>query len=128
MRYLLDTHALIWIVTEDQKLSKKAKRIYLDNSNEIYLSAASVWEMAIKISLKKLTLEDKLSSFVDKHILGNNIGILNITADHALPLESLRYHHKDPFDRLIVAQCIQERLQLISKDPIFDSYEIRRVW
>ena len=128
MRYLLDTHALIWIVTEDQKLSKKAKRIYLDNSNEIYLSAASVWKMAIKISLKKLILEDKLSSFVDKHILGNNIGILNITADHALPLESLRYHHKDPFDRLIVAQCIQERLQLISKDPIFDSYEIRRVW
>ncbi len=84
--------------------------------------------MAIKISLKKLTLEDKLSSFVDKHILGNNIGTLNITADHALPLESLPYHHKDPFDRLIVAQCIQERLQLISKDPIFDSYEIRRVW
>ena len=100
MRYLLDTHVLIWIVTEDQKLSKKARRIYLDNSNEIYLSAASVWEMAIKISLKKLILEDKLSSFVDKHILGNNIGILNLTADHALPLESLPYHHKDPFDRL----------------------------
>ena len=84
--------------------------------------------MAIKISLKKLTLEDKLSSFVAKHVLGNNIGILNVTVDHAFSLESLPYHHKDPFDRLIVAQCIQERMQLISQDRIFDSYEIRRVW
>ena len=106
MKYIVDTHALIWIVTEDSRLSNKAKKIYLDNKNDIYLSMASVWELAIKSSLKKISLGMPLEEFVDEHVRGNDIGIIDIQLPHVLGIELLPFHHRDPFDRLIISHLI----------------------
>lgn len=128
MKYLLDTHALLWILEDNENLSKKVKRIYLNGANEIFLSVASLWEMAIKISLKKLTLSERLDKFVEHHVIDNNIRLLNVTAEHIAPVEALPFHHRDPFDRLLVAQSLKENLPLLSKDKSFDKYQIKRIW
>lgn len=128
MRLLLDTHTLLWIVTDDEKLGKKAKLLYLDNQNDIYLSIASIWEMAIKTSLNKLELGDTLENFVAHHIKGNNIRILNIGLSHLYKIENLPFHHRDPFDRLIIAQSMAENYPILSSDNRFDLYPVNRIW
>lgn len=128
MKYLLDTHTLLWLTIESENLSGKAKQIYLDGRNDFYMSVASIWEMAIKISLQKLSLKEGLEKFIDKHVVGNNIQILPVDAEHIYPLENLAFHHRDPFDRLLISQCIHEKMQLLSKDKIFDRYPIKRIW
>ena len=128
MKYVLDTHTLLWIINDDPRLSKKAKNVYLNSENLILFSVASLWEMAIKISLKKLSIDEPLNEFIQNHIRRNDIKFLNIEIPHILSLENLAYHHRDPFDRLIVAQCIQENITILSSDKIFDLYSVKRVW
>jgi len=128
MKYLLDTHALLWIAMESENLSDKVKQVFLDNTNDFYLSAASIWEMAIKISLQKLILSEGLMKFVDKHVIGNNIQILQVNIEHIYPLENLPFHHRDPFDRLLISQCMYEKMHLLSNDKIFDKYPVKRMW
>ncbi len=128
MNYLLDTHALLWVVSGADELSETARGIYLNPANEIYFSVAGLWEMAIKINLGKLKLAESLDVFAEKHIVGNDIKLLNISTAHVLPLATLPHHHRDPFDRLIISQCIQERMQLLSRDRQFDLYPVKRVW
>lgn len=128
MKYLLDTHTLLWIVNDDPRLSKKAKNVYLNSENLILFSIASLWEMAIKIGLKKLSIDEPLKEFIQIHIKGNDIKFLNIEVPHILVLENLAYHHRDPFDRLVVAQSIHEDLPILSSDKIFDFYPIKRIW
>ena len=106
MRYLLDTHTLLWITTDDPKLSTKTKEIYLDAENSIFFSMASIWELAIKSSIGKLTFNKTLDEFIEEHVKGNNIEILKIELPHILRIENLPFHHRDPFDRLIIAQAI----------------------
>ena len=127
MKYLLDTHALLWITTDDPKLSKKAKNIYLDAENEILLSIASIWELAIKSSIGKITFQKDLDDFVDVHIKGNNIEILKIELPHVLRIEKLPFHHRDPFDRLIIAQAIEDNLKILGADNTFDKYKVKRI-
>lgn len=128
MRYLLDTHTLLWIAEDDPRLSQKAEVIFLDDANEIYFSLASLWEIAIKVSLGKLALEEPLPFFIKKHITGNGIIFLRIETEHILPLASLPHHHKDPFDRLIISQALVENIPIIGKDEILDLYPIERIW
>jgi len=128
MKYLLDTHTLLWIVTNDPRLSKKAKSLYLNSENLIFFSITSLWELTIKISLKKLSIDEPLNEFIQIHIKGNDIKFLNIQVPHILLLENLPYHHRDPFDRLIIAQSIHEDITILSSDKIFDLYPIKRVW
>jgi len=104
MEYILDTHILLWIVDDNPKLSKNVKSIYLNPSNDMYISLASIWELVIKISLQKLIIEDSITNFIKTHIRGNNITILDITLHHIIGLENLPYYHRDPFDRLIISQ------------------------
>ena len=127
MKYLLDTHALLWITTDDPKLSKKAKNIYLDAENEILLSIASIWELAIKSRIGKITFQKDLDDFVDAHIKGNNIEILKIELPHVLRIEKLPFHHRDPFDRLIIAQAIEDNLKILGADNTFDKYKVKRI-
>jgi PIN domain nuclease of toxin-antitoxin system len=115
-------------VDNDSRLSKKAKNLYLNSENTILFSMASLWEMAIKISIKKLSIEGPLSEFVEIHIKANDIQILNIELQHILPLENLPYHHSDPFDRLIISQCLYKNIPVLSSDKIFDLYPIKRMW
>lgn len=128
MKYLLDTHTLLWIVTNDKQLSIKAKRYFLNKKNEIYLSMASLWEMAIKISLKKLKINQSLEEFCNEHIIGSNIKILDIKIEHLAKLESLKFKHRDPFDRMLACQCTEENMAIISKDKVFNKYSVKRIW
>ena len=105
MRYLLDTQSLLWLVTDDSRLTPQVKFTFLDPQNEILLSMASLWEMAIKISINKLFIEGSLENFTENHILGNDIQLLQIEPSHIYRLEHLSFHHRDPFDRLIIAQA-----------------------
>lgn len=124
----MDTHAFIWLIEDNENLTQKIKKIYLDNSNEVYLSIASIWEMVIKISLNKLSLEGKLSTLVEKHAVGNNVKLLSIQPSHVISVTNLPFHHKDPFDRLLISQCLQEKLNFLSKDKTFDLYGVKRIW
>ncbi len=128
MRYLIDTHTLLWIVTDNPELSKTAKKLYLDQSNEIFFSLASIWEMAIKISIGKLSIEKSLQDFTEHHIIANDIKIHPIQLSHVLRIEKLPFHHRDPFDRLIIAQGIEDNIPIISSDQIFDLYQVKRLW
>jgi PIN domain nuclease of toxin-antitoxin system len=128
MNILLDTHAFLWFVNDDPQLSDAAKRLIEDETSQPFLSVASLWEMAIKISLGKLTLKQPYEVFLLQQLSVNGIGILNITLRHAAEVATLPFHHRDPFDRLLVVQSKIENMPLISADSIFDHYGIARVW
>ena len=127
MRNLLDTHTLIWFINGDKQLSKKAQKAIELNGAENFVSIASLWEMAIKVSLKRLDLK---ASFVQvgEQILQNNFQILPISLQDIVTLSSLPFHHRDPFDRMIIAQSLTNTLVLLSKDIIFDEYEVEKIW
>ena len=127
MRLLLDTHPFIWFINGDDALPEKVKKIIANPENECFLSIASIWEIAIKTSLGKLGLQsgfDKIADF----LLDNDVGVLPIKFDHLQTLLKLEYYHRDPFDRIILAQGITENLIVLSKDVIFDKYPIKLVW
>lgn len=128
MRYLFDTHTLLWLTTDNIALTKKARTIFLDSENDIYFSSASLWEMAIKISINKLILKESLEDFTRNHIIGNDIQILKIELPHIYRVERLPFHHRDPFDRLVISQAIEDNIPIISSDEIFDKYTVTRIW
>jgi len=128
MRLLLDTHTFIWAATLDERLSEKARTLLLDSGNELFVSTASIWEMAIKASLGKLILRQPLEQTINEQIQINGLQILNIEPAHALAVASLPWHHRDPFDRLLICQSKQERLTILGCDRTMDAYGIKRVW
>jgi PIN domain nuclease of toxin-antitoxin system len=127
MKILLDTHSFIWFVEDDPRLTIGIKRIIEKPSNEIYLSIASIWEMAIKMQLKKLMINKSIEEIIDLAIL-NGFELLPILPEHIIKLTTLDFHHRDPFDRIILAQGLVENQEIISSDVIFDSYGIKRIW
>lgn len=128
MKLLLDTHAFLWFLAGDSRLRASARRRVEDPANERLLSIASVWEMAIKISLGKLQLKDPLDHVIGRVASDNGIALLAISARHALGVSALAWHHRDPFDRLLAAQALAEGIALLSEDTAFDAYGVRRVW
>jgi PIN domain nuclease of toxin-antitoxin system len=128
MRFLLDTHTFIWFVTDSPQLSTTAKLLIEDEYNEKWLSVASVWEMAIKCSLGKLSFNSPLPTFVEQQIQQNSIDLLSVQMPHLAIVATLPLHHRDPFDRLLIAQAITEGIPIISADVGFDAYSIRRLW
>ncbi len=126
-RYLVDTHTLIWSFENNKKLPQKTKDIIDDANNEIFVSIASFWEIAIKISNGKLDLSVSLTQLIEDVTL-RNIQILPINPSHVLKVETLPFHHKDPFDRIIIAQSLTENIIIISIDEAFDSYGIKRLF
>jgi PIN domain nuclease of toxin-antitoxin system len=128
MKILLDTQAFLWIVADAPELSKKAKKIFLDQENDLFLSLASIWEMAIKLSLGKLKLKQPIEKFLPAQLQENSILQLDISFRHVVGVASLPFHHRDPFDRLIISQAIQENLLILSSDVTFDAYNIQRLW
>ena len=126
-KYLIDTHILIWALTEPSKLTQITKNIIEQNENEIFVSIISFWEIAIKRSLGKLKLGVSLQEFYDA-TLNANISILQIEFQNILILDTLPFHHDDPFDRIIISQSITENLPIITKDKKFKFYDIDIVW
>ena len=128
MKLLLDTHALIWFAENDARLSAQARRSLEDETNDPYCSVASIWEMAIKASLGKLSVTAQLVTTFRRRLETNGFTILPIEYEHAAFVMTLPWHHRDPFDRLLVAQANLEGLALISHDAELDAYGIRRIW
>jgi len=121
MEYLLDTHSFLWFINGDDQLSQKAKSAITDSETVKYLSIASLWEIAIKVNIGKLSLD---MTYVDlrQHVIDNGFEVLPITFEHTAALISLELHHRDPFDRMIIAQALSEQLTVIGKDENFDKY------
>ena len=131
MNYLLDTHAFLWFVLNDKALSRRARRTIEDPANIIYLSMASIWEMAIKVNLGKLTLPSPLTPYIQSEMDRNDFSQLEIRLKHLARVAILPRprHHKDPFDRLIIAQALCEDFAIITKDTKFKGYdEIQLHW
>lgn len=127
MKLLLDTHAFIWFVEDDEKLLPRIKIQIEDIENEIFVSIVSLWEIAIKTSLAKLELAVDIPSMINK-IEANGFSILPIFPEHTICVSSLPFHHRDPFDRMLIAQTITEKIKIISKDGVFDDYDVDCIW
>ena len=128
MRGLADTHTFFWFVFDDPQLTPTAREFMRDPTNEIYVSVASIWEACIKTSTGKLTLQTDVVGFFETEAKGHNIRILGIEPKHLRPVATFPFHHRDPFDRLLIAQSQIENMPLISADAVFDAYNITRIW
>ncbi len=129
MSYLLDTSAFLWFVSGDRKLSTQARRVLEESSGDFYLSLASIWELAIKANLGRgLELPRPFSEFLDIELQAERIQVLNIELAHLKRVANLPLHHRDPFDRLLIAQSQVENIPVITNDAAFDAYEIKRLW
>lgn len=128
MRVLLDTHTFIWSDLEPHKLSETCRQILLDPKNTLFLSMASIWEMQIKLQLGKLTLRLPLVQVLTEQRRVNRLQLLPIEVDHILALEGLPNYHRDPFDRLLIAQSIAEGMPIVSNDHLLGSYPIHLIW
>ena len=128
MRLLLDTHAFLWFVLDDTKLNLPARQAIESADNDLLISPASYWEIAIRISLAKYRLSGSFERFWDTDMRRNDITALPIEIRHADRLAAMAFHHKDPFDRLVMAQALVEELHLVSADQRFDAYGVSRAW
>lgn len=128
MRYLIDTHAFIWWAVEPAKLSAKVFGIFESPESNLFLSIASIWEMQIKIQLQKISLPLPLSELVLMQQQVNNLRILPIELRHIYMLENLPLHHRDPFDRIMIAQSALNNMVFVSRDPEFEKYPINVLW
>ena len=128
MKILLDTHTFLWWNTEDPQLSSLAKAIIADGQNEILLSAASAWEIAIKTAKGRLVLPQPPAQYFSSRMEMYRFKPLPVQISHALRVYDLPRHHEDPFDRLLVAQCQLEKISLLSKDEEMRKYEVEVVW
>ena len=128
MRLLLDTHAFLWFIMGSANLSLNARILIENPANERLLSVASLWEIAIKTSLGKLILSATFDELIPAQLKLNGIELLNINVDHISTLSTLAFHHRDPFDRLLIAQAMVEQMPIVSGDPVLDAYSVHRLW
>lgn len=124
MKLLLDTHAALWFLSDDERMGENAKQHLTDDDNRILLSAAVVWEIAIKRALGKLVVPEEYQTL----LLGAGVQALPITIDHAAAVERLPPHHRDPFDRMLVAQALGEAAAIVSRDDILRRYGVTLIW
>lgn len=128
MKLLLDTHAFLWFIMGSQNLSADARALIEDAANEKFLSVASLWEMAIKLSIGKLTLSAPFDVLFPEQLTLNGVNLLGIKVEHAAAVAALPFHHRDPFDRLLIAQAMAEKMSIVSIDAAFDAYSVTRLW
>ena len=128
MRVVLDTNVFLWILSGDEKLSAAAREVFLDDDTSPLVSAASIWEIMIKASLRKLSLPRAPGQFIKDQLQLNSCTLLDITVDHCAAVASLPFHHKDPFDRLIIAQSLAERLPVLSADRTWRKYGVKNLF
>lgn len=128
MRVLVDTHVFLWWVEGDRALPAKARAALADRENECLFSLVSAWELAIKAGLGKLKLAIPVQRYVIEHVAANGFRMLDIRMAHIGRVESLAAHHGDPFDRLLIAQALEEKLPVVTADPVFRDYGVKRIW
>ena len=128
MKILLDTHTILWFVEDGERMSEAVKVIIENEENEKFVSIASAWEIAIKVGLGKLSLNTSIEVFFADLLRRNGFSLLPISLPHALFVRSLPLHHRDPFDRLLIAQNLMEGMPIVSRDLILDAYGVSRLW
>jgi PIN domain nuclease of toxin-antitoxin system len=128
MKLLLDTHTFLWFIEGELRLSKVARNLIEDQANRRFLSIASLWEMSIKVSIGKLKLKMTFIELVKREIYGNEIELVEIQPEHLDELAKLPFYHKDPFDRLIIAQSLVERISVVTKDDAYTNYPVNLPW
>jgi PIN domain nuclease of toxin-antitoxin system len=128
MTILLDTHAFLWFVLGDPKLSDRVKSMIIDPGNRKLVSPVTPWEVAIKVSRGQYSLTNNHRVFFEMAMTINGFEELPISVRHTEIVQSLPFHHKDPFDRLLIAQAMGERIPIVSRDPLFDTYGVSRKW
>jgi PIN domain nuclease of toxin-antitoxin system len=128
MKILLDTHALLWMCSSSERLSERARAATLDDHNQLFFSVAGWWEIAIKVGLGKLELQANWASAIRKEMRHNGIEWLPLRPEHCERIPALPFHHRDLFDRLLIAQAQTEGLAIITCDPHFDAYGVEVLW
>jgi PIN domain nuclease of toxin-antitoxin system len=128
LRILLDTHTFLWFTLGDAQLSAAALALINASSNDKLVSPATYWEIAIKVSIGKMPLNQPYEDFLDRGIRQNGFDILHIEPRHTVVVATLPYHHKDPFDRLLIAQALVEGVPIVSNDVVLDLYGVTRLW
>ncbi|MCM0593370.1 MAG: type II toxin-antitoxin system VapC family toxin [Gloeotrichia echinulata DVL01] len=128
MKLLLDTQCWLWWFAQPERLNEQVITHIADENNELWLSVASVWEIGIKVALGKLPLPEPIDSYISSRMVQLGTGSLQITAPHALQAAALPLHHRDPFDRMLVAQAQMEDMTLVSADGIFQKYDVPILW
>ena len=128
MNLLLDTHAFYWWDQEPAKLSAAASAAISDPANAVFISVVNVWEIVLKTGIGKMTLQDPIDLLVDRQCATNGFQLLPIEYRHVLALQGLPYHHRDPFDRILMAQAIADTLTIVTCDPLFANYPVVTLW
>lgn len=126
--YLLDTHTFLWFIAGDERLNRRMRSLMTDGDHVLLLSIASLWEIAVKVGLGKLSLTAPFAELIPEQLATNAIDILPIEVSDLSTLVQLPFHHRDPFDRLLAAQSLTKSLPLISGDTVFDQYHVQRLW
>jgi PIN domain nuclease of toxin-antitoxin system len=128
MRLLLDTHAFLWFIGGDQRITAAARTVIARADDLKLISVVTLWEIAIMASLGRLSIREPLAPFMHSQMEANGFHLLHIQASHACRVSAFPFHHRDPFDRLLAAQCLCDDLTLVSRDSAFDDYGVTRVW
>ncbi|HEU5343272.1 MAG TPA: type II toxin-antitoxin system VapC family toxin [Ktedonobacterales bacterium] len=128
MRLLLDTHTFQWFLEDSAQLSSMAKALIEDGGNDVYISIGSLWEMAIKISLGKLSVSQPFEIFIPEQLTANDMTLLPIAVEHTVALITLPFHYRDPFGRLLIAQSLVTSMPIVGADTAFDAYGVQRLW
>jgi PIN domain nuclease of toxin-antitoxin system len=126
MRALIDMHALLWGIQDEEKLSRRVRTLL--PKSDLWISVASLWEIIAKVQVGKLNLPRPVGDYLSAKLKANGVLVLQITFDHVKRLEELPIHHRDPFDRMLIAQSIEEKLPVITSDPLFKRYPVEVIW
>lgn len=126
MKVLIDTHVLLWALQDETKLSSRVQTLL--PTADVWISVVSLWEIIAKVQIGKLTLPRPVGDYLTSKLTANGVSVLPLTFDHVKRLELLPLHHRDPFDRILIAQSLEESLQLITADPQFEKYPVRLIW
>jgi len=128
MKYLLDTHTFLWWDLHSARLSKRVKDLLEDPTTDVILSVVNVWEIVIKSAIGKITLDDPIESIVESQLQNHGFQLLSVELNHVFRLKVLPLHHKDPFDRLLIAQALVEDAIVLTVDPLFAHYPVKTFW
>jgi PIN domain nuclease of toxin-antitoxin system len=127
MKALLDTHTFLWAISGNEKLSRRAGEVFAGPS-DLWLSVASIWEILIKVQIGKMPLPQPAGAYLVKKLAENRIEMLPVKLDHVLKIEALPMHHRDPVDRILIAQSLEENLPLVTSDSVFNRYDLEVIW
>jgi PIN domain nuclease of toxin-antitoxin system len=128
MKYLVDTHCFLWWLTDDSRLSAPARSAMQRTDAQVFLSVASLWEIMIKVSIGKLVFPQDARRYLSRHLTKTGIQLLPIQASHTFELASMQQIHRDPFDRMLVAQSLVEAIPIITKDEVIRRYPVKTIW